>query len=273
MLKELEMFQNYLAEEEKSRVTISKYVRDAEQFLSFLGERELSKAETVAFKEMLIQNGYAAESVNSMISSVNSYLKFVSRPDCRIRYLRMQKKPFCPDDRLLTLEEYRRLVAAAGKGSRLCLVMETICSTGIRISELKYFTVEQIRGGEAVVRCKNKYRAVPIASKLRKKLLAYAKKKGIESGPVFVTKSGKELDRSNIWAEMKKICAKAGVESSKVFPHNLRKLFARKFYEKEKDIARLADILGHSNINTTRIYILTTLTGHRRLIEQLGLVI
>jgi integrase len=190
-----------------------------------------------------------------------------------VKNLRMQRQIFCPQERELTREEYRRLLQVAEKQPRLHLLLQTICGTGIRVSELQYFTVEAVSRGQVTVQCKNKIRTIFVPRKLKQKLLRYAGEQRITSGPIFVTRSGQPLHRSNIWAQMKKLCGAAKVEQSKVFPHNLRKLFAKIYYSAEKDIAKLSDILGHSSINTTRIYIMSTGDEHQRQIERLGLVI
>lgn len=221
----------------------------------------------------LIEKQYSVKSINSMLVSVNSLLAFLGWSDCRVKSIRQQRQIYCTEEKELTKSEYLRLLEAAKKKPQLRLVMETICGTGIRVSELRYFTVEAVRRGEIVVNCKAKTRTILLPGKLRKLLLDYAKKNQIVSGSIFVTRNGNPLNRSNIWSDMKKLCETANVKASKVFPHNLRKLFARTFYGIEKDIAKLADILGHSSIDTTRIYIISTGTEHRREIERLGLVI
>lgn len=227
----------------------------------------------MAYKRRLVERGYALRSVNSMVGSVNSLLEFLGRPDCRVKALRQQRQIYCAEEKELTKAEYLRLLEAARKKPRLRLVMETICGTGIRVSELRYFTVEAARRGEVTVNCKAKIRTILLPKKLQRLLLDYARSRGLSSGAIFLTRRGKPLDRSHIWRQMKKLCEEAGVRPGKVFPHNLRKLFARTFYGLEKDIARLADILGHSSIDTTRIYLMSTGAEHRRKIERLGLVI
>lgn len=227
----------------------------------------------MSYKQALIGKNYAMRSINSMLASLNSLLDFLGWSDCKVKSLKIQRQTYCAEEKELTKAEYLRLLEAAKGYPRLKLIMQTICSTGIRVSELQYFTVEAVRCGEIIVRCKSKTRTILLPGKLKKLLLKYAKKNGIRSGAIFVTRNGKPISRSNIWAQMKKLCESAGVKTSKVFPHNLRKLFARTFYGIEKDIAKLADILGHSSINTTRIYIMTTGMEHRRKIERLGLVV
>lgn len=264
---------NYLRREEKSAATQEKYLRDVQAFCVYANGNELTKELVVAWKKHLIDQGYAVRSVNSMLASVNSLLDFLGLSNCKAKNIRMQQQTYCAEDKELTKTEYLRLLEACKKNEQLKLVIQTICATGIRVSELQYFTVEAIRYGEVTVDCKNKTRTILVPGKLKNLLLNYAKRHGITAGAIFITRTGKTLNRSNIWAAMKKLCQIAGVKASKVFPHNLRKLFARTFYGIEKDIAKLADILGHSSINTTRIYIMTTGTEHRRKIERLGLVI
>ena len=266
-------FARHLYREEKSAATREKYLRDAGTFCAYARGREVTKELVVAWKKQLIARGYAIRSVNSMLAGVNGLLEFVGSPECKVKSVCAQRKTYCAEDRELTKAEYLRLLEAARENEQLNLLLQTICGTGIRVSELRYFTVEALRRGEVTVDCKNKTRTILIPGKLRKMLLRYADRRGIRSGAVFVTRTGRPLDRSNIWSAMKKLCEKAGVKPSKVFPHNLRKLFARTFYGIEKDIAKLADILGHSSISTTRIYIMTTGVEHRRKIERLGLVI
>ena len=271
--QDLAAFQRHLLLEEKSPVTVEKYLRDARNFAAFAQERCVTKELTMAYKQFLQERGYAVRSINSMLASLNCLLDFMGRGDCKVKSLRCQRQTYCSEEKELNKEEYVRLLAAAEKQPQLKLIMETICSTGIRVSELKYFTVEAVYGGAVCVRCKSKNRTILVPGKLKKMLLAFAKKQGITAGPIFVTRTGKPLDRSNIWAQMKKLCQRAKVNPGKVFPHNLRKLFARTFYGIEKDIAKLADILGHGSIETTRIYIMTTGTEHRRKMERLGLII
>jgi len=268
----IDNFRNYLIREEKSAATIEKYIRDAGTFFVFSKGKEIKKELVISYKKSLEERGYAVRSINSMLASVNSLLEFLGWGDCKVKMLRCQRQTYCAEEKELSKEEYKRLLEVSKKQERLNLVIQTICSTGIRVSELKYFTVEAVKRGEISVRCKSKIRTILVPGKLRKMLLNYAKKHGIQTGAIFVTKNGKPLDRSNIWAQMKRLCEDANVNSEKVFPHNLRKLFARTFYGIEKDIAKLADILGHGSIETTRIYIMTTGTEHRKKMEQLGLV-
>ena len=270
---QIQIFSDYLAEEEKSNATCEKYIRDIRGFWMFAGNSQLTKELVVAWKKKLVEQGYAVRSINSMLASVNSFLGFLGWHDCKVKNIRLQHQTYCAEEKELTKADYLRLLEASKKNEQLNLVLQTICGTGIRVSELRYFTVEAVRHGEITVSCKSKTRTILVPGKLRKLLLNYAKQKHITTGAIFVGKSGKPLDRSSIWRQMKQLCKAAGVKESKVFPHNLRKLFARTFYGIEKDIAKLADILGHSSINTTRIYIMTTGTEHRRKIERLGLVV
>ena len=264
----LQNFRDYLIQEEKSDLTVEKYVQDAGRFLGWLGDRGLTKQEVLAYKAELMGR-YAVASVNSKLSSVNCFLKFIGRSDCCVKTVKQQRQAFLSEERELSKGDYARLIQAAKRKPRLCLLMQTICSTGIRVSEHRFITVEAAKQGFANVRLKGKSRVVFLPSKLCKALLKYAKSQKIRSGSIFVTSKGKPLNRSNIWAEMKKLCAAAGVRREKVFPHNLRHLFARTYYSLEKDIVRLADILGHSSINTTRIYTMESGLIHRRQIEKM----
>lgn len=269
----IESFSAYLKREEKSAATQGKYLRDVRAFSKYANGREITKETVVDWKKQLIEDGYAVRSINSMLASVNCLLDYMGLPACKVKSIRLQRMTYCSEEKELTKEEYCRLLNAAKSNEQLNLVLQTICGTGIRVSELRFFTVEAVRRGEITVDCKSKTRTILIPGALKKMLLDYAKRNGIVTGAIFVGKTGKALDRSCIWRQMKQLCRKAGVKESKVFPHNLRKLFARTFYGIEKDIAKLADILGHSSINTTRIYIMTTGVEHRQKIERLGLVI
>lgn len=273
-VKMLKAFESHLFNEEKSAATIAKYMHDVGHFVCYVGSRAVEKEIVLAYKNELAQT-YAVTSANSMLAAVNAFLKHVGLPECCVKPFRMQKAVYRTETRELTKTEYARLVEVAkqkGK-TRLCLILQTICGTGIRVSELSYITVEAACKGEAVVSCKNKTRHIIIVGKLKQKLLLYAKQHGIQSGVIFVTRSGQPISRSNIWRDMKSLCEEANVPKSKVFPHNLRHLFARVFYGIEKDIAKLADILGHTNINTTRIYVISTGEEHRRKMEQMGLIL
>ena len=268
---QIQLFHQHLIREEKSTATVEKYLRDVRAFAVYVGNEIVTKEVVMAWKNDLQAKEYAVRSINSMLASLNSLLDFLGWADCKVKSLKQQKQVYCAEEKELTKAEYMNLLAAAKNRPQLRLVMETICGTGIRVSELRFFTVESAQRGEVVVNCKGKCRTILIPGKLRKLLLDYAKKEKIRSGVIFITRNGKPLNRSCIWAQMKALCVEAGVNPTKVFPHNLRKLFARTFYGIEKDIAKLADILGHSSIDTTRIYIMTTGTEHRRKIERLGL--
>ena len=266
-------FSQHLEHDEKSQATIDKYHRDVMAFWAVVGGEPLTKEIVMAYKKHLIDQSYAISSINSMLASVNAFLEYLDLREYKVKNIRTQRQTYCSEDKELSKNEYLRLLEASKKNEQLNLVIQTICGTGIRVSELQYFTVEAVRSGQVIVACKNKTRTILVPGKLRKLLLNYVKRKQITTGTIFITRSGAPLNRSNIWSAMKKLCEAAGVKASKVFPHNLRKLFARTFYGIEKDIAKLADILGHSSINTTRIYIMTTGTEHLRRIERLGLVI
>ena len=268
-------FEKHLVLQEKSESTVEKYCRDAKAFAIFASGKTISKELAITYKNKLKENGYAVRSINSIIASINSLFVFLGCPEYKVNAIKIQKQVFCPEEKELSRAEYERLVntAARKKNERLCLILQTVCSTGIRISELKYITAEAVRKGEAIVSCKGKTRSVFIVKELRKKLLRYSSEHGIISGSIFVTRSGRQISRTNIWREMKNLCRDAKVDPRKVFPHNLRHLFARVFYKIEKDIAKLADILGHSNINTTRIYIISTGIEHRRKMERMRLVV
>lgn len=270
----LKRYEETLQREEKSCHTIEKYMRDLRTFRDFVGEQPVKKSLTIAYKAQL-EKAYAPTSANSMLAALNSFLRFMGWQDCCVRHFKLQKKTYCSEKDELTETEYRALVKAAEarQNRRLSLLLQTICSTGIRVSEVPFITVEAVKKGEATVSCKGKTRTVFIVSALRKKLLRFAGEQEIKTGMIFVTKSGKAMNRSNIWREMKALCHQAGVSPNKVFPHNLRHLFARTFYGVEKDIAKLADILGHSSINTTRIYIISTGAEHRRRMERMRLIL
>ena len=266
-------FVAFLIESERSRATINKYSHDLEVFTHFAKGCEIDKNLVVAYKEDLSKR-YEITSANSMLAALNAFFRYSEWYDCIVRQFKVQRRIFCEEERELKEGEYKLLINTAErkKNDRISMVIQTICGTGIRVSELSYFTVEGVRTGTVIITCKGKTRKVMIVKKLKEKLLAYAKRHRIATGQIFVTKNGKALDRSNIWREMKKLCKSAGVCAKKVFPHNLRHLFARAFYTIEKDIAKLADILGHSSINTTRIYIVSTGEEHRRQLERMRLI-
>ena len=260
--------------DEKSDNTIAKYLHDIRHFQIFTKGRTIDKSLTLEYKCELGKH-YAISSANSMIVALNSFLRFAGWYECQVKQFKLQKKTYCTESQELSKADYCSLVQTAegNRNPRLSLLIQTICATGIRVSEVPYITVEAVQKGEATVSCKGKTRKIFIVSALRKKLTQYAKASGIQSGVIFVTKSGRPMNRSNIWREMKELCKSSGVLPEKVFPHNLRHLFARIFYSIEKDIAKLADILGHSSINTTRIYIVSTGAEHRRRIEKMHLIL
>lgn len=268
----IQAYQQYLIEEEKSAATVEKYLRDVRAFYCYARNEEITKELVVGYKKELQIRGYAIRSINSMLAAVNSFLIYMGYLDCRVKILKLQRQIYCAKDKELTKAEYERLLKAANKNEKLRLVMQTICSCGIRVSELSFFTVDAVRHGEITVSCKGKTRIIMIPGKLRKLLLCFAAAKGIKKGAIFLAKNAMPLNRKMIWAMMKGLCKSAAVKSCKVFPHNLRKLFARTFYRIERDIAKLADVLGHSSIETTRIYIMSSGNEHRRKIERLGLL-
>lgn len=270
-----EAFRQQLLREEKSENTVAKYLRDVRAFAAFAKEREVSKDLAIGWKTYLKDRNYAVRSINSMLASLNSLFDFLGWNDCRVKAIRVQRQLFCPGEKELTKDEYRRLVNTARlkQNRRLCLLLQTVCGTGIRVSELKDVTAEAVRRGEATVTLKGKTRTVFFVKPLQKKLLRYLAEQRIVSGPVFITRSGKPMSRTNIWREMKALCSEAGVCPSKVFPHNLRHLFARCFYGLDKDLVRLADLLGHSSINTTRLYVISTGSEHKQRMEQMRLIL
>lgn len=263
-----------LTERERAERTVRKYTRDLEKLAEFAGDKPLDKGLLVSFKRALTEK-YSPSSVNTVIAAVNGFLEFTGQGGMRLKPLKIQRRAFLPEERELTVKEYKRLVAAAQSGgnTRLALILQTICATGIRVSELRSVTAEAVRAGRAVISCKGKCRVVFLPEKLRRLLAKYLKDRGISAGAVFVTARGNPPDRSNIWREMKRLCAAAGVAEEKVFPHNLRHLFARTYYSMEKDLSRLADILGHSAVNTTRIYTMESGKIHQKQINRLGLVL
>ncbi len=270
----LAAFETHLRLEERAEGTIEKYLRDVRSLASWLGRETVTKGRVLAWKEHLCTSGYAPRTVNSMLTAVNQFLAFSGWPECRVKTLRLQRGMFRKSERDLSRGEYDRLIAAAEQAGkeRLALLMETVCATGIRVSEVKYITVEAAQERRTDVSLKGKVRTILLPGKLCRKLLKYAKRKKIASGQIFLTRSGKSLSRRQIWAEMKGLCAAAGVSPGKVFPHNLRHLFATTFYKVCRDIVKLADVLGHSSVETTRIYLLTTGEDHRKTLESLRLV-
>lgn len=268
-------FLEYLEREEKSRNTVEKYIRDVTAFQNFMNGRKVDKEAVIAYKNKLLADGYAVSSINSMLAALNTMFTFLGWLDSKVKLLRQQRKIYSSEEKELSKAEYERLLLAARKAgnNRLDLLLQTLCATGIRVSELEFITVEAVHDGKATVYLKGKSRTVFIVQKLQKRLLQYAMGAGIKTGAIFVSRTGKVMNRTNIWKEMKKLCEQAKVNPEKVFPHNLRHLFARTFYEVKKDIAKLADVLGHSNVNTTRIYIISTGIEHRKCMEHMKLII
>ena len=269
----IEAFEKDLYEQERAPATVEKYVRDVRAFCEFAKGEEVSK-ETVLDYKAELQQKYATGSVNSMLSSLGAFFAFCERRDLCVKRIKQQKNVFAAKEKELSRAEYQRLLnAALDKGNkRLYLLMQTVCACGIRVSEVQFITAEALKRGYADISCKGKRRRVYLPAELCRQLRGYIKERGITTGAVFITRNGKVLDRSNIWSDMKKLCRAAHVEESKVFPHNLRHLFARTYYSIHKDIVRLADILGHSAIDTTRIYTMESGEVHKRQINRLGLV-
>lgn len=274
LVKKISDYKKYLIEQERSSYTISKYIHDIRFFIEFAGKRTLNKELVIDFK-LFLGERYAASSANSMLAAVNGFLKFIGCADLSVKPFKIQRALFVPEEKELCRNEYLRLIEAAKqqKNERLMLIVETICATGIRVSELRFVTVESVETGRAEIKCKGKLRTVFLPPQLCKLLKEYIQKQKITAGAVFITRNGKHLDRSNIWRDMKKLSALTVVSPKKVFPHNLRHLFARTYYSLEKDLSRLADILGHSNVNTTRIYTVESGQTHARQIERLNLIV
>lgn len=270
----VEDFETHLLEEERSAGTVEKYLRDLRAFRTWFQGAEVTRESAAGWKAYLLEAGYASGTVNSMLVSLNSFFRFAGWTECRVKLLKLQRRVFREQSRELSRAEYERLLDTAHRlgRERLALLMETICATGIRVSELRYITVENVQSGRAEISLKGKIRTILLPAKLCRKLLKYAKKQKTASGEIFLTRNGKPLSRKQIWAEMKALCQAAGVEPTKVFPHNLRHLFARTFYRASHDVTQLADLLGHSSIETTRIYLMSTGAEHQRQLEGLGLV-
>ncbi|MBQ7901279.1 MAG: tyrosine-type recombinase/integrase [Clostridia bacterium] len=266
-------FKMHLTECEKSNATIEKYIRDIKAFADWMNGAEVTKEAVVEYKTYITQT-YATASVNSMLSSVNSFFEFLNLHHLKVKTIKMQRKIFASENKELTKQEYEKLLLTAkSKGKhRLYMIMQTICALGLRVSELQYITVSAVKQGYANIDCKGKIRTVIMPRQICKMLANYIKKNNIRNGSIFTTRNGVPLDRSNIWSEMKSLCKAAGVASTKVFPHNLRHLFARTYYKLRKDIVRLADILGHSSINTTRIYTMESGETHRQTMQKMGLL-
>lgn len=273
--KQIAAFAAYLHNEEKSQHTVEKYIRDVRALAQAVGGNALTKERVIAYKTALQNQGYAVSSINSMLASLNSLFAFLGWDDLKVKSLKRQRQVYCPEEKELTRAEYVRLVNAAKQrgNQRLYHILQTICGTGIRVSELPFITVEAVRRGEATVSLKGKSRTVFIPQDLQKELRRYIAEQQITAGSLFLTRTGKPIGRTTVWREMKQLCRLANVDPRKVFPHNLRHLFARVFYGLEKDMAKLADILGHSSINTTRLYIISTGAEHRRLMNRLRLII
>ena len=272
--EEIRQFSDALTEEERSAGTIEKYVRDVRRFAVWLDGEEVSRERAAAWRDGLLERGYAPVTINSMVAAVNQFFTFLGWEEFRVKALKIQRKLFRDDRRELTREEYQRLLDAAhGLGrERLALLLETICATGIRVSEVKYITVEAAHAGRAEISLKGKLRTILLPGKLCRKLKKYARQQKTASGEIFLTRSGKSLSRRQIWAEMKRLCKAAGVAPSKVFPHNLRHLFARTVYKVCRDVVKLADVLGHSSIETTRIYLISTGSEHANILRKMHLV-
>ena len=266
-------FRNWLHSEERSEGTIAKYMRDLERLSAWLGDKEVTKENLTEWKEHLTANGYEPVTVNSMLAVVNTYCRFAGL-NIKVKFLRIQRKLFREESKELTKDEYEKLIRTAEeKGNvRLAMLIETIGATGIRVSEVQYITVEAAKAGRTQISLKGKIRDILLPGKLCKKLLKYAKKQKIASGEIFITKSGKGMSRKQIWAEMKAICKAAGVEASKVFPHNLRHLFARTFYRETKNLIHLADILGHNSLEVTKIYTTDSIEEWRKNMEKIKLL-
>ena len=269
-----EKYLTYQREQERSQATLQKYKHDLNALMDFLKGKELTKTALISWKEHLIGK-YAPASVNAMIAAVNGYVKYMGWMELMVKPLKIQRSLFLEEEKELTREEYVRLVKAAQskENERLALVIQTICATGIRVSELKFVTVEAVQSGRAEISNKGKLRIVFLPEGLRKLLRRYIRNQKKTAGAVFTTRTGRPLDRSNIWRDMKKLCEDAGVSEKKVFPHNLRHLFARTFYSVEKDLSRLADILGHTNLSTTRIYTAESGMVHARQMERMKLIV
>lgn len=273
--KNLTLYKQHLLAEEKSPATMEKYFHDVRAFVDWLDGKSVTKERTAQWKAHLLGQGYAPTTINAALSAVNSLLEFLGWNECRVKFLKIQRRLFRDANRELSRAEYERLVNSArtlGR-ERLVLLAETICATGIRVSEVRYITVEAIKQGKAEIALKGKIREILLPVRLCRKLKKYAVKQKTTSGAIFRTKSGKELNRRQIWAELKGLCRHAGVAPEKVFPHNLRHLFATVFYRACRDIVKLADLLGHSSIETTRIYLVTSGAEHRRELDRLGLIL
>ncbi|MCD8324747.1 MAG: tyrosine-type recombinase/integrase [Clostridiales bacterium] len=271
--EDIEAYRDYLCENERSVATVTKYMAAIEDLFSYLNGRAPEKPVILAYREQLLAKR-TPQTVNGAISAINGFLSFIGCESAKVRFLKIQRKAFAEEKKEIDMEEYRRLLRVAREtgNERLWLLIQTLVGTGIRISEHVYITVEAARRGRAEIRLKGKCRVILIPEKLCRYLLSYADKRGIGEGPIFCTKTGKPLNRSNAWREMKRLCAAAGVDPDKVFPHNFRHLFARQFYAQDRDLARLADVMGHSRIETTRLYVAVSATEHERVLNRMGMV-
>ncbi len=272
--REFDQFEDYLRHDEREESTIEAYLRSLTRFAEWADGRAVTKELAMEWKTALAESGYRPISVNAMLAAVNKFFICMGREDCKVKYLKLQRQMFRKSEKDLSKEEYQRLVQAAHeKGDlRMELILETICATGIRVGELKYITLEAVRAGVAEIALKGKIRTILLPRRLCRKLQKYAKQQKIASGKIFLTQDGLPVSRQSIWTRMKALCEAAGVERSKVFPHNLRSLFARSFYGSCHDVVRLADVLGHSSIETTRIYLMSTGKEYLRQLDKLGLV-
>lgn len=270
----LAAYDRWLRQEERADATREKYLRSIRAFAAWLGSAAVTKDAVTEWKAHLVQQRQAPSTINTALAALNGLFRFLGWEDCRAKFLKVQRCIFRAPERELTRAEYARLLAAAQSSgdTRLALLMESICATGIRVSEVQFLTVEAAQCGRAEVALKGKIRTILLAAKLCRKLLKYAKKQKIARGEIFLTTGGKGMDRRQIWSAMKRLCRKAGVAPSKVFPHNLRHLFATAYYHVYRDIVKLADMLGHSSIETTRIYLVESGTEHQRQLERLGLI-
>ena len=268
-------YRDHMLRRERSRGTVENYLRGVRGFAAWLGGAPVGERSAGEWKRALLRRGCRPRTVNAKLAAVHSFFHFMGWRGLETRALKIQRRLFREDSRELTREEYQRLLSAARSGGndRLALVMEAICATGIRVSEVRYLTVEAARRGRAEVYLKGKIRTILIPNKLCRKLLHYAKGKKITSGEIFLTRGRKPLSRKQIWAELKRLCQRAGVAPSKVFPHNLRHLFARCFYRATRDMAQLADVLGHASVDTTRIYLISTGAEHARVLDRLQLML
>ena len=273
-IKKVGEFENNLIMNEKSLATIKKYIKEIRNFLDYLDGGDITKSRVMQYRAAM-QPEYKAQTINVKLSAVNAFLDFIGRPECRVRFIKVQIKSFVEEEKELREEEYRTLLLSARERGKIRLyhILLTLCSTGIRISELKYITADAVQQGRAEIDMKGKHRVILLPNELKNKLKDYMDQQNIRTGSVFITRNGKPVDRSNIFHEMKRLSAYAGVKPKKVYPHNLRHLFARSFYAVEKNLSHLADILGHSSIETTRIYIASSYRNFDRIFDSMQLII